>query len=128
MSHHHLDPEQQAAVTAPIGADIVIAGPGSGKTRVINARIAHLIGAEGVPPASIAAFTFTNQAARELTRRLRQTLGRQQAQQLTAGTFHSWAARFLRERHEAAAVPADYTIYDREDSIAVLGQIGDDDS
>ncbi|HZB95364.1 MAG TPA: UvrD-helicase domain-containing protein, partial [Herpetosiphonaceae bacterium] len=91
-----LNPEQAAAVKAPIGPVLVRAGAGSGKTRVLTLRIAHLIEAHGAPPASILAVTFTNKAANELRGRLRGQLG-SRARGLTAGTFHSVGLRILRQ-------------------------------
>lgn len=121
-----LDPEQQAAATAPLGAHIVVAGPGSGKTRVITARISHLINTLHADAADIAAFTFTNAAAKALKQRIASVTDPETTTAVTAGTFHSWAARFLREHCAAAGIPRAYTIYDREDSVATVTQIAAD--
>lgn len=91
-----LNPEQAAAVRAPIGPVLVRAGAGSGKTRVLALRIAHLIEDVGVPPVSIVALTFTNKAAGELRERLRARLGNRM-RGLISGTFHSLGLRILRE-------------------------------
>src|SRR5438874_9766438 len=87
------DPQREAA-TAPDGFNLILAGPGSGKTRVITYRVAYLI-ATGVPAESIMLVTFTRRAAREMVRRLETLIG-QEASQVWAGTFHHIANRFLR--------------------------------
>ena len=85
---------QRQAVTTIKGPVMVIAGPGSGKTRVLTYRIAHLI-KEGIPPWQILALTFTNKAAREMKERISKVAG-DKANQIWAGTFHSIFARILR--------------------------------
>jgi DNA helicase II / ATP-dependent DNA helicase PcrA len=91
-----LNPEQRAAVTAPVGPVLVRAGAGSGKTRVLTLRIAHLVDHHGTMPGAILALTFTNKAAKEMRQRLRTILGNR-TRGLTTGTFHSVCARLLRE-------------------------------
>ncbi|KAK3266366.1 hypothetical protein CYMTET_25004 [Cymbomonas tetramitiformis] len=93
-----LNPEQREAVLAPVGPMRVLAGPGSGKTRVLTCRVAHLLSTEEVDPSQILCITFTNKAAGELKERLSTLLGEQgQHRKLAVGTFHSLAARMLRQ-------------------------------
>lgn len=117
----HLNNEQYRAVTAGEGAILVLAGPGSGKTRVLTQRIAYLVQAMGVRPHHILAVTFTNKAAREMQQRLEHLLG-PQAQTIWLGTFHAMCARIL--RREAAYLPFDqnFVIMDTDDQIALVRQ------
>jgi DNA helicase II / ATP-dependent DNA helicase PcrA len=108
-----LNPEQRAAVVHPGGPLLVIAGAGSGKTRVLTTRIARLLD-EGVAPRAILAFTFTNRAAREMRERITATVG-EVARDLWVGTFHATCVRILRREAEAAGIPHAFAIYDRED-------------
>jgi DNA helicase-2/ATP-dependent DNA helicase PcrA len=94
-----LNPEQQAAVTAPIGPILLKAGAGSGKTRVLTLRIAHMVQQLRIDPSTILALTFTNKAAKEMRVRLRGVLG-SQVKQLTTGTFHSICVQILRNHIE----------------------------
>ena len=114
-----LNPQQLQAVTAGPGPVLVLAGPGSGKTRVLTQRIAYLIGSQGVRPYHILAVTFTNKAAREMEERVGQLVG-SQTQGLTLGTFHATCARIL--RHEAEFLPfnSNYVIFDSDDQISVV--------
>src|SRR3977135_4515189 len=106
-----LNPAQYDAVTQASGPLRILAGPGSGKTRVIAHRIAHLIGDLGVPPGRIMAVTFTNKAARELRDRVEGLRG-SVARGVPLGTFHAVCARILRIDGEAIGVPKGFVIYD----------------
>ena len=109
-----LNPSQAEAVLGTEGPSMVLAGAGSGKTRVLTYRIAHLIG-NGVSPFNILALTFTNKAAKEMRERIEKILG-PQARNTWMGTFHSVFAKILRIEHLKINFPADFTIYDTVDS------------
>src|SRR5688572_11012030 len=106
-----LNAPQAAAVTHGEGPLLVFAGAGSGKTRVITYRVAHLVETMHVPPRRILAVTFTNKAAGEMRERLERLLGPGVAGEAWVGTFHSTCARLLRRYHEAAGLPRDFVIY-----------------
>lgn len=110
-----LNNEQKEAVLNFKGPALVIAGAGSGKTRVLTYRIAYML-SEGVHPASVLALTFTNKAAAEMKERISQLVGSTSARSLWMGTFHSIFARILRIEAAALSFPKDYTIYDTSDS------------
>ena len=114
-----LNDEQREAVEAVGAPLLIVAGPGSGKTRVITYRIAYLVRVLGVTPHRILAVTFTNKAAREMRSRLEELLG-ERVNQLTVGTFHNLGARILRARGEAVGIPRDFVIYDQEDQQKVV--------
>jgi DNA helicase-2/ATP-dependent DNA helicase PcrA len=117
-----LNSQQQKAVAVPPGPVIVLAGPGSGKTRVLTFRIAYLIAALGIPPYQILAVTFTNKAAREMEARVSTLLGGK-AQGLWLGTFHAICGRIL--RREAAYLPIDhnYVIFDADDQQSLIKRV-----
>jgi DNA helicase-2/ATP-dependent DNA helicase PcrA len=117
-----LNPAQYEAVTHAEGPLLILAGPGSGKTRVISHRIAYLIDEIGVPPARIMAVTFTNKAARELRNRVEGLLGGM-ARGVTLGTFHSVCARILRVDGERVGVARSFVIYDDGDQMALMKRI-----
>ena len=117
-----LNPAQHDAVVHARGPLLILAGPGSGKTRVIAHRIAHLIADEGVAPGRIMAVTFTNKAARELRDRVEALLGGL-ARGLTLGTFHAVCARILRVDGEAIGVPRGFAIYDDADQMALMKRV-----
>ncbi len=118
--HPHIDyarelnPQQLAAVTAPPGPALVIAGAGSGKTRTLTYRVAYLL-EQGIPADRILLLTFTNKAAGEMMRRVSDLLG-QELRSLWGGTFHSIGARVLRSHADLLGYQRDFTILDRDDS------------
>ncbi|MBK8505704.1 MAG: UvrD-helicase domain-containing protein [Saprospiraceae bacterium] len=116
-----LNDVQKLAVTTTDGPVMVIAGPGSGKTRVLTYRIAHLI-ETGAYPDQILALTFTNKAAREMKERIARVVG-DRARRLWAGTFHSIFARILRVEAHHIGYPSNFTIYDTSDSRSLLTRI-----
>jgi len=117
-----LNAEQQQAVTAGAGPLLVLAGAGSGKTRVLTTRIAHLIQEHRVPPYRILAFTFTNKAAREMRERVERLLG-SQALDCWLGTFHATGVRILRREAQRLGWERNFAIYDTGDSEAVLKEV-----
>ena len=114
-----LNPAQREAVEAIKGPVLILAGPGSGKTRVITQRIAYLIKECGVSPRHIMAVTFTNKAAKEMTERLSKLVPTA-VKQLTMGTFHAICARILRQDGEAAGIDPHFVIYDDDDQVALI--------
>lgn len=116
-----LNEQQRAAVTAADGPVLVLAGPGSGKTRVLTHRLAYLLREVGVHPSAIMAVTFTNKAAGEMRQRI-ETLLEGRVKGLTIGTFHSICARLLRREAEHTDRRADFLIYDSDDQISVMTQ------
>jgi len=112
---NQLNSAQRAAVVSTEGPSLVIAGAGSGKTRALTYRIAHLLNL-GTPPWKILALTFTNKAANEMKERIAQLVGESLAKNLWMGTFHSIFASILRKESEYLKFPANYTIYDTADS------------
>ncbi len=117
-----LNPEQRAAVEHTEGATMVIAGAGSGKTRVLTYRIAHIIN-KGVDPFNILALTFTNKAAREMKDRIAKIVGNSEAKNISMGTFHAVFARILRHHSDKLGYPSNFTIYDTQDSRSLLKTI-----
>src|SRR5437867_5731491 len=107
-----LNEQQYAAVTAPPGPALVIAGAGSGKTRTLTYRVAWLLG-QGVPAERILLLTFTNKAAREMMRRVADLLGKELAS-LWGGTFHSIGNRLVRQHADLLGYQRDFSILDRE--------------
>ena len=116
-----LNEVQRLAVTHVHGPVMVIAGPGSGKTRVLTYRIAHLI-EQGIAPQHILALTFTNKAAREMKERIAHVVG-SKGDRVWAGTFHSIFARILRVEAAKIDFPPTFTIYDRDDSKSLVTDI-----
>lgn len=114
-----LNEQQIAAVTAADGPLLVLAGPGSGKTRVLTHRIAYLVRERGVPPYRMMAVTFTNKAAREMRSRTEALLGGR-LQGLTIGTFHAICARLLRREHQYVGIDRNYIIFDSDDQLRAV--------
>lgn len=117
-----LNEPQRLAVEATEGPVMVIAGAGSGKTRVLTYRIAHLLN-KGVDAFNILSLTFTNKAAREMKERIGQVVGESNAKSLWMGTFHSVFARILRVEAPLLGYPSDFTIYDQQDAVSVMTKI-----
>jgi len=117
-----LNEAQRAPTLHKDGPLIVIAGAGSGKTRVLTFRIAYLM-SQGVDSFSILALTFTNKAAREMKGRIAELVGESEAKNLWMGTFHSVFARILRSEANKLGYPSNFTIYDTQDSDRLLSAI-----
>ncbi|MDT0607702.1 ATP-dependent helicase [Croceitalea rosinachiae] len=117
-----LNEAQRAPVLHKDGALMVIAGAGSGKTRVLTYRIAHLM-AQGVDSFNILALTFTNKAAREMKKRIADIVGNSEAKNLWMGTFHSVFAKLLRFDGDKLGYPSNFTIYDTQDSQRLIASI-----
>jgi len=115
-----LNPPQRDAVTATTGPVLVLAGAGSGKTRVIAHRIAYLLAVEGVDPRRVVAVTFTNKAAAEMRRRVEDLVLPAGIRPPLIATFHSTCVRILRERATQAGLPPSFVIYDEDDRLAVV--------
>ncbi len=117
-----LNPAQQEPVLQKDGPMIIIAGAGSGKTRVLTIRIAYLMSL-GVDAFSILALTFTNKAAREMKNRISEIVGASEAKNLWMGTFHSVFARILRSEADKLGYPSNFAIYDTQDSVRLISAI-----
>ncbi|MGB1042246.1 MAG: ATP-dependent helicase [Tenacibaculum sp.] len=117
-----LNEPQRAAVLQKDGPMIIIAGAGSGKTRVLTYRIAHLM-QQGVDSFNILSLTFTNKAAREMKERIAGVVGQSEAKNLWMGTFHSVFSRILRSEADRLGYPSNFTIYDSQDSVRLITAI-----
>jgi DNA helicase-2/ATP-dependent DNA helicase PcrA len=117
-----LNDAQRAAVTAPVGPVLVLAGAGSGKTRVLTHRIAWVIQTQGASPHSILAVTFTNKAAHEMRGRIEKLLGIP-GNAMWVGTFHGIAHRLLRLHWRDAGLPQSFQILDGEDQLRLIKKI-----
>ncbi|HEY3859663.1 MAG TPA: DNA helicase Rep [Gammaproteobacteria bacterium] len=118
-----LNPAQRAAVTHLEGPLLVLAGAGSGKTRVITRKIAHLVSECGIAPTNVAAVTFTNKAAREMKARVGELLPQERAEGLMVSTFHTLGMRILREEHARIGYRRGFTLFDAEDSLTLLREL-----
>ena len=118
-----LNPQQKKAVTAENGPVLVVAGPGSGKTRVLTQRIAYLIAVEGVRPWQILAVTFTNKAAKEMQERVKRLLPDQAIEGIMLGTFHSICARILRREAEHLPIESNFVIFDSDDQERIVKSV-----
>jgi DNA helicase-2/ATP-dependent DNA helicase PcrA len=118
-----LNPAQREAVEIIEGPVLILAGPGSGKTKVITHRVAYLIKVCGVSPYRIMAVTFTNKAAKEMVERLNRLIGERMVGSLTIGTFHAICARILRRDGKAIGVDSKFVIYDDEDQLSLLKRV-----
>ena len=118
----HPLPQQRAAIEAPLGPVLVVAGPGAGKTFCLIGRVGHLIDVLGFPPVRICAVTFTNKAAEEIAVRLRRTLG-DRAEEVTRGTLHALCLGILREHAEAAGLRKGFGVADEQYQRIVLRRL-----
>ena len=118
-----LNQQQKDAVTAGNGPVLVVAGPGSGKTRVLTQRIAYLIAEEGVRPWQILAVTFTNKAAKEMQERVKKLLPDQATEGIMLGTFHSICARILRRESEHLPIESNFVIFDSDDQERIVKNV-----
>src|SRR4029079_15484862 len=117
-----LNPAQREAVLHFEGPLLVLAGAGSGKTRVLTTRIARLIEHHGVEPSRILAVTFTNKAAGEMRDRITRLLG-EEPRGMWSGTFHAIGARILRSSAHLVGRTSSFTIYDEDDSLGVIKRV-----
>ncbi|EMN0831359.1 DNA helicase Rep [Providencia alcalifaciens] len=118
-----LNPGQQQAVEFVDGPCLVLAGAGSGKTRVITNKVAHLIRQCGYQPRQIAAVTFTNKAAREMKERVAQTLGKKEARGLIISTFHTLGLEIIKREYKALGIKANFSLFDDQDQLALLKEL-----
>ncbi|SMB83215.1 ATP-dependent DNA helicase Rep [Pasteurella testudinis DSM 23072] len=118
-----LNPQQQNAVEYVNGPCLVLAGAGSGKTRVIINKIAHLIAKCGYLPKQIAAVTFTNKAAREMKERVAHSIGKQASKGLTVSTFHTLGFDIIKREYRTLGYKANITLFDQHDQLALLKEL-----
>jgi DNA helicase-2/ATP-dependent DNA helicase PcrA len=115
-----LNPQQRAAVRQIDGPLLLLAGAGSGKTRVITTRIAYLVGEVGIAPGHILAVTFTNKAAREMKQRVESMIGRKNSKGMTVATFHALCVRILKEDIEKLGYKGNFSIYGAADQVRLI--------
>ncbi|MCP4234572.1 MAG: UvrD-helicase domain-containing protein, partial [Aestuariibacter sp.] len=118
-----LNPAQESAVTYVSGPCLVLAGAGSGKTRVITNKIAHLVRNCDMPARYIAAVTFTNKAAREMKERVAQTLGKPEAKGLKVSTFHTLGLNIIKSEVKALGLKSGFSLFDDKDTMALLNDL-----
>ncbi|MBL5904261.1 DNA helicase Rep [Serratia fonticola] len=118
-----LNPSQQQAVEFVTGPCLVLAGAGSGKTRVITNKIAHLIHQCGYQARHIAAVTFTNKAAREMKERVAQTMGRKESRGLMISTFHTLGLEVIKREYAALGMKSNFSLFDDQDQLALLKEL-----
>ncbi|TPV54775.1 DNA helicase Rep [Aestuariibacter sp. GS-14] len=118
-----LNPAQETAVTYVSGPCLVLAGAGSGKTRVITNKIAHLVRNCDMPARYIAAVTFTNKAAREMKERVAQTLGKPEAKGLKVSTFHTLGLNIIKSEVKALGLKSGFSLFDDKDTMALLNDL-----
>ncbi|MCX6117935.1 MAG: UvrD-helicase domain-containing protein [Proteobacteria bacterium] len=116
-----LNPEQRRGVETIVGPSLILAGAGTGKTRVITFRIAHMLD-RGIAPEAIAAMTFTNKAAREMADRVRELVGKERASKIRIGTFHSFCLLILREFGTRLGLPKKFSLAGTSDQLDMLGR------
>ena len=118
-----LNTPQREAVESLDGAVLVLAGAGTGKTRVLTTRLAHLLNSGHAHPAQILSVTFTNKAALEMKERISSMMGGRPVEGWWLGTFHSLAARMLRSHADLVGLSSNFTIIDPDDQVRLLKQI-----
>ncbi|EDL51011.1 ATP-dependent DNA helicase Rep [Vibrio mediterranei AK1] len=118
-----LNPQQDMAVKYVSGPCLVLAGAGSGKTRVITNKIAYLVQSCGYKARNIAAVTFTNKAAREMKERVGQTLGKNESKGLMVSTFHTMGLNIIRREYKALGLKAGFSLFDDQDQMALLKEL-----
>lgn len=122
-----LNPAQSDAVRHISGPCLVLAGAGSGKTRVITHKIAYLVQQCGYKARHIAAVTFTNKAAREMKERVAQTLGKQESRGLMVSTFHTLGLNIIRREYKTLGLKAGFSLFDDQDQLALLKTLTEDE-
>ena len=120
--HKYLDKAQYEAVTTCDGPTLILAGAGSGKTRVLTYKIAYLL-SKGVMPWQVLALTFTNKAAKEMNNRIAQLVDGDVTKHLWSGTFHSLFGRILRIESQFIGYTSNFTIYDQSDALSLINTI-----